>query len=62
MKYLQVFAKKKNYLNKLEFVCNTHNILCWAICLCKIGKNEIGLHKDYDVCFKEDIKEEKKIK
>jgi len=56
------FCKEKNHLNKLEFFCKTHNSLCCAVCLCKIEKNGIGLHKDCDVCFIEDIKEEKKNK
>ena len=45
---------------ELDFFCKTHNLLCCAACLCKIKKNEIGKHKDCEVCNIEEIKEEKK--
>ena len=56
------FCKEPSHPNKLEFFCKIHNSLCCAACLCKLEKNGIGLHKDCDVCFIEDIKEEKKNK
>ena len=56
------FCNEKNHYDKLEFFCKTHNQICCAACLCKIKKNEIGKHKDCDVCFIEDIKDEKKNK
>ena len=56
------FCKEPNHRDALEFFCKTHNSLCCAACLCKLEKNGIGLHKDCDVCFIEDIKEEKKNK
>ena len=56
------FCKEPNHHQALEFFCKTHNSLCCAACLCKLEKNGIGLHKDCDVCFIEDIKEEKKNK
>ena len=56
------FWKEPKHHLELEFFCKTHNSLCCAACLCKLEKNGIGLHKDCDVCFIEDIKEEKKNK
>ena len=50
-------CKKHNY--KIEFFCKSHNELCCAVCFCKIQKEEIGNHKDCQVCILEDIKEEK---
>ena len=50
----------KNHLNKLEYFCKTHNELCCAACLTKIEGKGNGQHADCDVCFIEDIKEEKK--
>ena len=47
---------------KLEFFCKNHNLLCCAACLCKLDKKGLGQHKDCDVCFIEEIKEEKKNK
>ena len=55
-------CKEKNHNYELQFFCKTHNQLCCAICLCKIKKDEIGKHKDCDVCNIEDIKDEKKKK
>ena len=52
-------TEKEHNNNKLVFFCKTHNQLCCAVCLCKIKKNEIGKHKDCDVCNIEDIKDEK---
>ena len=53
------FCKEPGHSNKLKFFCKTHNTLCCAVCTSKIGKEGIGLHKDCDVCFIEDIKTEK---
>ena len=55
-------CKEPNHGNKLEFFCKNHNSLCCVSCTSKIGKKGLGLHKDRDVCFLEDIKEEKKEK
>ena len=56
------FCKKKNHLDKLEYFCKNHNILCCASCIAKIEGKEKGEHKDCDICFIEDIKDEKKTK
>ena len=56
------FCKEKGHPIKLEFFCKTHNQLCCGICIAKIQKEEIGKHKDCNVCTIEEIKEEKKNK
>ena len=56
------FCKEEKHNIELEYFCKTHNQLCCAACLCKLKKNENGKHKDCDVCFIEDIKDEKKNK
>ena len=54
------YCKENKHNNcKLEFFCKTHNKLCCSACLCKIQKEDIGNHKDCQVCIIEDIKEEK---
>ena len=53
------FCKEKNHQMKLEFFCKSHNQLCCAACIAKIKKEEIGKHKDCDICIIEEIKEEK---
>ena len=54
------FCKEPNHLNKLEYFCKNHNTLCCLACISKMLKNGIGSHKDCEVCFLEDILEEKK--
>ena len=49
------FCKEPNHHQALEFYCKTHNSLCCSACLCKLEKNEIGLHKDCDVCFIQNV-------
>ena len=56
------FCMEEKHNIELEYFCKTHNQLCCAACLCKLKKNENGKHKDCDVCFIEDIKDEKKNK
>ena len=53
------YCPEKKHKDELEFFCKTHNKLCCAACLCKIQKDDFGIHKDCDVCILEDIKEEK---
>ena len=45
---------------KLEYYCKDHNILCCAACISKIEGKGNSQHKDCNICFIEDIKEEKK--
>ena len=56
------FCKEVNHLDKLEYFCRNHNVLCCASCIAKIKKNGKGQHTDCDVCVLSDIKEEKKNK
>ena len=42
--------------------CKDHNILCCASCIAKIKGKGKGEHKDCNICFIEDIKDEKKSK
>ena len=53
---------ENNHYDKLNFYCKNHNILCCAACITKIKANGFGQHKDCDVCFLQDIKEEMKNK
>ena len=53
---------EKNHRNELNFFCKTHNKLCCIFCLSKIKNEEIGQHSDCDVCFIEEIENEKKNK
>ena len=56
------FCQEENHNTKLEYFCKSHNKLCCALCICKIKGKGKGQHKDCDICFIEDIKEEKKSK
>ena len=53
-------CQEQNHLNKLEYFCKTHNILCCAACIAKIKHKGNGIHSDCDLCIIEDIEKEKK--
>ena len=53
---------EKNHKNELNFFCKNHNKLCCIFCLSKIKNKETGQHSDCDVCYIEDIENEKKDK
>ena len=53
---------EKNHNNKLQYYCEDHNKLCCANCITKIEGEGNGQHKDCNICFIKDIKEEKKNK
>ena len=55
-------CKEKNHPNKLEYYCRNHNELCCANCVTKIKGKGNGQHKDCEVCFIENIKEDKQSK
>ena len=55
-------CKEENHNEPLEYFCKIHNKLCCVSCICKIKGKGKGFHKDCDVCFIEDIKDEKKNK
>ena len=56
------FCKEENHLDKLEFFCKNHNLLCCASCITKIKRKGKGQHTDCNICNIEDIKDEKKNK
>ena len=59
----QIFTglcKEKNHLDKLQYFCKTHNILCCAKCITQIKDDENGQHNNCDICSIDNIKEEKK--
>ena len=56
------FCQEENHNVKLDYYCKIHNKLCCAFCICKIKGNGNGQHNDCDICFINDIKEEKKSK
>ena len=56
------FCQEVNHNIKTDYFCKSHNQLCCAICLCKIKGNGNGQHNDCDICFINDIKEEKRRK
>ena len=58
--FLEYCQIKEHNNNSLEFFCKDHNQLCCGFCICKLKGNGKGQHKDCNVCFIEDIKEEKK--
>ena len=53
-------CKEKGHMNKLQFFCKTHNQLCCVACIAKIQEDNIGLHKDCNICTLKEIKDEKK--
>ena len=52
-------CQEQNHSNKLEYYCKNHNVLCCVSCIAKIKGLGNGQHKDCDICFIEDIKDEK---
>ena len=51
---------EENHKNELEYFCNDHNQLCCVACICKIRGKGNGQHSDCNICFIDEIKEEKK--
>ena len=56
------YCNEKNHFEVLEFFCKNHNKLCCSSCICRMKSEKYGEHKDCDICFTNDIKEEKKNK
>ena len=56
------YCLEKDHPNKLEYFCKNHNQLCCGLCIAKLNWKGAGQHKDCDIFFIEDIKEEKKSK
>ena len=55
-------CKEKNHLNDLDYFCKNHNTLCCAACISKIKGKRNGQHSDCDICFIENISNEKRKK
>ena len=55
-------CKVNNHQNKFQYYCKEHNILCCAKCITKIEGEGNGLHKDCNICFIKNIKDEKRAK
>ena len=55
-------CNENKYHTKLSYFCKNHNKLCCGLCITKIKGEGNGQHKDCDVCFIKDIKNEKKSK
>ena len=55
-------CNEKEHFQKLRFFCKTHNQLCCSIYISKIKTDEIGNHKDCEVCKIEEVKTEKMSK
>ena len=53
------FCMKKNHLNKLEYLCKTHNQLCCTACIAKIKAKGYGQHKYCRVCFIQKVRNKK---
>ena len=59
----QIFTgicKEPNHSNKLNYFCNTHNVLCCVECISPIVDKNNGQHKDCEVYPIDKIKEKKK--
>ena len=55
-------CEEENHHLIFEYYCKNHNILCCDSCITKLKWKGKGQHKDCEVCFLEDIKDEKKKK
>ena len=53
-------CKEENHKKELYYYCKTHNILCWVACISKIKDKGNGLYSDCEICFIEDVKDEKR--
>ena len=53
------FCKEIGHNKELNYFCNSHNILCCAVCLCKIEDKGIGKHKDCQVSKLKEIEKSK---
>ena len=59
--FSEICQEEKNH-TKLSYFCKTHNKLSCVACIAKIEGEGNGQHKDCDVCFVKEIKDEKKSK
>ena len=52
----------ENHINKLEYYCKDHLQLCCVACISPLKGKGNGQHSNCDICFIEDIIEEKRNK
>ena len=55
------FCKEDEHKNKLEYFCETHNQLCCSSCIEKDQNIEFSKHKNCNIHYIYDVKQEKKI-
>ena len=53
------YCTVENHLEKLEFFCKNHNELCCSSCITKLKGKKYGQHGNCEICFIENIKDEK---
>ena len=53
---------EKNHKDELKYYCKIHNKLCCVKCIAKLKDEENGQHSDCEICFINDIENEKKNK
>ena len=53
-------CKVENHKNELIYFCKNHNTLCCVECIPKIKGKKNGQHTDCEICFIEDIENDKK--
>ena len=56
------FCKEKYHKDKLLYFCKIHNKLCCVGCIAKLKGKENGQHSNCEICFIEDIENEKRNK
>ena len=56
------YCKEKGHNDILKYFCKNHNKLCCGDCVVKIEGKEYGQHKDCELCFIKEIKDNKKKK
>ena len=57
-----IYCNEQNHNSILDYYCKSHNKLCCAYCITKLKGKGNGQHSDCNICFINDIKEEKKNK
>ena len=56
------YCEEENHSQfKLKYFCKTHNKLCCVACIAKLKGKGDGQHIDCNICFIDEIKNEKKM-
>ena len=56
---IKEFYEEKNHYDKLKYFCRDHNQLCCAACIAKIKGKGDGQHSKCNICYIEEIIDEK---